>query len=298
MQFHNPEVLFALFLLIIPVIVHLFQLRKFRKENFTNVKFLRRVTRQTRKSSRLKKLLVLTTRLLLLSCIIFAFSRPYFPEENEISGALETVIYLDNSYSMQAEGQRGNLLERSKQELLEHFPENHNITLITNSEEYREVTSQDIQEVEFSPLPVDLNTIFLKAGSNFSGDRTAQKQFLFISDFKEGFQIPSGMTDSSVETYILPLRPQNFNNVSIDSAYFTGQAPGTGNLTVILKYTGQDPGNIPVSLYDGSLLLGKSSVEFSETSQKIEFPISEMEIVDGRLQIEDNGLQFDNTLYF
>ena len=298
MQFHNPEVLFALFLLIIPVIVHLFQLRKFRKENFTNVKFLRRVTRQTRKSSRLKKILVLTTRLLLLSCIIFAFSRPYFPEENEISGALETVIYLDNSYSMQAEGQRGNLLERSKQELLEHFPENHNITLITNSEEYREVTSQDIQEVEFSPLPVDLNTIFLKAGSNFSGDRTAQKQFLFISDFKEGFQIPSGMTDSSVETYILPLRPQNFNNVSIDSAYFTGQAPGTGNLTVILKYTGQDPGNIPVSLYDGSLLLGKSSVEFSETSQEIEFPISEMEIVDGRLQIEDNGLQFDNTLYF
>src|SRR5690606_31214452 len=98
MQFHNPEVLFALFLLIIPVIVHLFQLRKFRRESFTNVKFLRRLTTQTRKSSRIKKLLVLATRLLLLSCIIFAFARPYFPEENEIEGQVETVIFLDNSY--------------------------------------------------------------------------------------------------------------------------------------------------------------------------------------------------------
>ncbi|HSJ12255.1 MAG TPA: BatA domain-containing protein, partial [Gillisia sp.] len=66
MQFIHPEVLFALFLLIIPVIVHLFQLRKFRKESFTNVKFLKKLSRQTRKSSQLKKWLVLATRLLLL----------------------------------------------------------------------------------------------------------------------------------------------------------------------------------------------------------------------------------------
>ena len=32
MQFKNPELLYALFLLLIPVIVHLFQLRKFQKE--------------------------------------------------------------------------------------------------------------------------------------------------------------------------------------------------------------------------------------------------------------------------
>ncbi|MCB0375980.1 MAG: BatA domain-containing protein, partial [Sinomicrobium sp.] len=32
MTFTHPEMLWALFLLIIPVIIHLFQLRKFRKE--------------------------------------------------------------------------------------------------------------------------------------------------------------------------------------------------------------------------------------------------------------------------
>ncbi|MCJ7759389.1 MAG: BatA domain-containing protein, partial [Gillisia sp.] len=55
MQFNQPEVLYALFLLIIPVIIHLFQLRKFERENFTNVKFLKKLSQQTRKSSRLKK---------------------------------------------------------------------------------------------------------------------------------------------------------------------------------------------------------------------------------------------------
>ena len=37
MQFRHPELLYALFLLLIPILVHLFQLRKFKTEAFTNV---------------------------------------------------------------------------------------------------------------------------------------------------------------------------------------------------------------------------------------------------------------------
>lgn len=43
MQFKYPELLYALFLLVIPLIVHLFQLRKFEKVPFTNVAFLKSV---------------------------------------------------------------------------------------------------------------------------------------------------------------------------------------------------------------------------------------------------------------
>nr|MBA3986579.1 BatA domain-containing protein [Flavobacteriales bacterium] len=64
MQFKHPELLYALFFLIIPILVHLFHLRKFQKTPFTNVKFLKKVTLHTRKSSQLKKWLVLTSRLL------------------------------------------------------------------------------------------------------------------------------------------------------------------------------------------------------------------------------------------
>jgi hypothetical protein len=37
MQFKHPEILYFLFLLVIPILVHLFQLRRFKKEFFTNV---------------------------------------------------------------------------------------------------------------------------------------------------------------------------------------------------------------------------------------------------------------------
>lgn len=298
MQFHNPEVLFALFLLIIPVIVHFFQLRKFRREYFTNVKFLRRLTTQTRKSSRIKKLLVLTTRLLLLACIILAFSRPYFPEENEITGQAEIIVFLDNSYSMQAQGQRGSLLDRSKQELLEQLPEEQNITLITNSEVYPQVSRQEIQEIEYSAMPADLAGVLLRAGSSFSTGEQTEKKLLLLSNFKDGFDISAINSNLNVDTYVIPLKPQNQNNISIDSLFYTRLAPGDGTLTVILSYTGEDPGSVPVSLYNGPILLGKTSIEFSGSTGELEFPVTEEKIEKGRLNIEDNALQFDNELYF
>lgn len=46
MQFKHPELLYALFALLIPILIHLFQLRKFKKQAFTNVAFLKKVTSQ------------------------------------------------------------------------------------------------------------------------------------------------------------------------------------------------------------------------------------------------------------
>jgi len=77
MHFKNPEILYLLTLLIIPILVHLFQLQKFVKTPFTNVSFLYKIAQQTRKSSRIKKWLILATRLLLFSTIILTFSQPY-----------------------------------------------------------------------------------------------------------------------------------------------------------------------------------------------------------------------------
>src|SRR5690606_35558878 len=256
---------------------------------FTNVKFLRRLTTQTRKSSRIKKLLVLTTRLLLLACIILAFSRPYFPEENEITGQAEIIVFLDNSYSMQAQGQRGSLLDRSKQELLEQLPEEHNITLITNSEVYPQVTRQEIQEIEYSSMPAELAGVLLRAGSSFSTGEQTEKKLLLLSNFKDGFDISAVNSNLNVDTYVIPLKPQNQNNISIDSLFYTRLAPGDGTLTVILSYTGEDPGSVPVSLYNGPILLGKTSIEFSGSTGELEFPVTAEKIEKGRLNIEDNA---------
>ena len=125
MQFNHPEILALLFLLIIPILIHLFQLQRFKKEAFTNVKFLRQIELESRKSSRLKKLLILAARLLALACLILAFAQPEL-KKTEGQENRKTIIYLDNSLSLQATDNKGSeLLQNVKSDLidqLQNFP--------------------------------------------------------------------------------------------------------------------------------------------------------------------------------
>ena len=130
MLFKYPELLWAFFLLLIPIFIHLFQLRRFKKTPFTNVKLLQKVVAQSRKSSAIKKWLLLISRVLLLSGLILAFSQPYFASESA-AFAKETVIYLDNSFSMQAKTENGTMLQGAVQKLLKDLPTDKIFTLIT-----------------------------------------------------------------------------------------------------------------------------------------------------------------------
>ena len=104
MQFKNPEILYFLLLLIIPILVHLFQLRKFKKVPFTNVAFLQKLVIENRKSSQLKKWLILATRMLLIAATVIAFAQPYF-SNTTIDSKQHFTIYLDNSLSNTAKGE-------------------------------------------------------------------------------------------------------------------------------------------------------------------------------------------------
>ncbi len=299
MQFNQPEVLYALFLLIIPVIIHLFQLRKFERENFTNVKFLKILSQQTRKSSRLKKWLVLATRLLILTSIIFAFAQPYFPSEDPEEDNIETVIYLDNSYSMQAVGQRGRLLERSIQDLLENLPDDRDFTLFTNTDEYKNADKKDLQKIGYSVSHLNFETVLLKAKNTFSNDPTSLKKLLLISDFQEKFKFPLTFNSKGITLYPLAQRPERLENIQLDSAFITSKIIDTRILNVQLSYSGNQPENTSVSLYNGDNLIGKTSMDFSEKKlQQLEFPLDNKPILNGLIKIEDNGLQFDNRLFF
>ena len=145
MQFQNPEILYLLALLIIPILVHLFQLQKFVKVPFTNVDFLQKIAQQTRKSSRIKKWLILTIRLLLFSTIIFAFSQPYFSDKHK-NTTQHNFIYLDNSLSTHTKGEKGDLLQTAIQEIIEHASEKDNYSLLTNSEFYNKITYSTLKE--------------------------------------------------------------------------------------------------------------------------------------------------------
>jgi hypothetical protein len=121
MRFIYPEFLFALSALAIPIIIHLFNFRRFKKIYFTNVRFLREIKQDTQSKSRLKHLLILISRLLAVAFLVFAFAQPFIPSGfQRTSGGNERIsIYIDNSYSMDAVGKTGNLLEMAKKKARE-----------------------------------------------------------------------------------------------------------------------------------------------------------------------------------
>lgn len=301
MQFKHPELLYALFLLLIPIIVHLFQLRKFQKEAFTNVAFLKEVTQQTRKSSQLKKWLILLTRLLLLAAIIFAFAQPFISKTNIFNTDKETVIYLDNSFSMQAKGKQGELLKRAIQDLISNVPENQKLSLFTNDNVYRNTSikaiKNDLLQLEYSGKPMNTNAVLLKAKTLFSRNSSLHKNLIYISDFQQKNGALQEESDTLINILPVKLQPVNSNNITLDSAYISNTTASNIELTVSLKNNGDNLENLPISLYNNDELIAKTSVAINKTAETT-FTLPNNTVINGTITIEDTGLQYDNSLFF
>lgn len=302
MHFKYPELLYALILLVIPILVHLFQLRRFRVTPFTNVKFLKKAVSQTRRSSRLKKFLILFTRLFMLICLILAFAQPYFPPASGEIKETETVIYLDNSFSMQARGRNGVLLKRSIQDLLENIRGEEVVTLFTNDEEYSNISGNmlrdRLQDLDFSPGELSWKAIRLKADNLFRNSVNSQKNFIAISDFQHLQDSVTAPRYNEINTYLVQLKPENLNNVVIDSAWVTSADLDETTLEVSFSRYGEKQEEIAVGLYDGDRMLSRKTVELLDNGGNTTFSLSTGAISHGRIETEDNSLQFDNRLYF
>jgi len=301
MQFKNPELLYALFLLVIPILIHLFQLRRFQKVEFTNVKFLKSVKLQTRKSSQLKKWLTLLTRMLLLACAIIAFAQPFIPNTEDFNDTQETVIYLDNSFSMQAKGNNGHLLNEAIQDIITTFPEDEKITLFTNDATFRNTTvkamKNDLIQLPFSPTQFNYDAAYLKGKQLFSSDKTSTKNLILVSDFQQKEGALNLEADSTFQLKLVQPKSSIVSNISIDSVYVSNTTAETLDLTVKLTNQAEPLDNVSVSLFNDDILFAKNSVAVKKEAE-VSFTVSNNAIVNGKLTIEDSGLQYDNTFYF
>jgi hypothetical protein len=303
MYFKYPELLFALFLLFIPIIVHLFQLRRFQKEEFTNVRFLKKISRQTRQSSRIKKWLVLASRLLAMAFLIFAFAQPYLPASSAAFESSNTLVYLDNSFSMQAAGPKGQLLPAAIQSLLESLPKGENLNLLTNNEEYLDTDAAEIrnilQDLNFSATPFEFKNLKLKAERFFQQNPADQQELLILSDFQQNSGFPAKPDAENFNYRLIPYQPKNISNISLDSAFIAERNLENIILNVQLSTSANREDQIPVSLMAGEELLGKSAVKFNENNKaEVVFTLPNNPVNNGRIEIEDNGLQYDNELFF
>ncbi|WP_209402984.1 BatA domain-containing protein [Pseudozobellia sp. WGM2] len=301
MQFKYPELLWALFLLLIPIFIHLFQLRRFKKTPFTNVKFLKKVVVESRRSNVLKKWLLLITRLLLLAAMVIAFAQPFFAKKQALKEK-ETVIYLDDSFSMQLTSEGAPILQSAVQQLIKSIPKNQKFSLFTNKSTYRNVSIEQLQNdllsLAFTNKQLGLNEIYLKANTLFSSDDSTQKNLILVSDFQQrmGDNEINIVDDGKVN--LVRLTSESTANVSIDSVYIKSIADNRLDLSASLS-TSTDLKSIPVSLYNDTTLTAKTSAKFDGNKKgEVNFTISNNESFRGKIEVIDQGLKYDNHLYF
>ena len=301
MQFKHPEILWALFLLIIPILIHLFQLRRFTKTPFTNVAMLQKVVSESRKSNTLKKWLLLFTRLLLLAAIILAFAQP-FSSSNTALQEKETVVYLDDSFSMQAKNNGISLLEKAVQDVVKNIDGERTFSLFTNERTFANVKLSDVQNsllsLPYSYKQLNLDEIGLKANSLFSSNNGTVKNLIVLSDFQERISEGNIQLDTTIRTHFVPMEPKEVGNISIDSVFVQEGLNDQNTLKVFLS-GGTTDNPLPISLFNDNELIAKTAAKFnSDGSAEVEFTIPANQRLNGRLSIMDNALGYDNRFYF
>lgn len=303
MLFRQPGILYFLLLLAVPIVVHLFKLRKFQKEYFTNVELLKQIQLKTRKSSELKKWLILAMRLLALSCIIFAFAQPYFPSAEKSLSDSKTLIYLDNSLSMQAPGKNGPLLPRAVQDLLSDFPQDIPVTLLTNDQTFQNTPLESIKnellELNYTNRHISEKELILKANQAFSNRTGSQNNLLILSDF-QNFS-PAGfdsINSAGLKIHFAIQQGITQINVSLDSLRIENGENENLKIKVWVRSESAVK-DVPISLFVEKELAGKASLSIERNkTETTEFTIQKKGVINGFVQIEDNGLYFDNRLYF
>ena len=301
MHFKNPEVLYFLFLLIIPILVHLFQLQKFKKVPFTNVAFLSKIIQQSRKSSQLKKWLILATRLLLFSAIVFAFSKPYLGNKSTQKNK-HTFIYLDNSLSMSSKGEKGNLLQNSINKIIQNANKKNRYSLQTNTNFYKDISFSTLKEelinTSYSTNKSDIETVLLKINSLKKEETNTLYDYILISDFQNTYR--NNFTNVNTNLNLVKTKNSVYSNISIDSVYTKQKSIDNNTINAIVRNQGNPQKNIPIAIYNNTILKSKQvfSIDKDET-KTVSFQLQNPEEFKGKIEITfSDTFSFDNTFYF
>ncbi|MBL4578577.1 MAG: BatA and WFA domain-containing protein [Flavobacteriales bacterium] len=317
-NFLYPSFLFALFAIAIPIIIHLFNFRRYKKVLFTNVRFLKEIKQQTRAKSQLKHLLVLASRILAVSFLVFAFAQPYIPVEKNLVVVKENLvsIYIDNSFSMDATNANGRLLEQAKSaamEIASGFRVTDQYQLLTNNfaGRQRRLLNQEefleqVSNVKMSSHVRSLADVVQRQGEVFEGRADGGKRSFIISDFqRSNTQVDQIVSDSSVAYTLVPLSPQERANLYIDSCWFESpirRFNQPDQLTVrVRNISDKEYDNIPLKLMINGVqkALGSCSVGPNRSVDvSLSFTVIEPGIINAVVSLTDYPVTFDDAFYF
>ena len=313
MRYQNPQLLYFLFAIVIPILIHLFNFRKHKTIYFSSIRFLKEIKEDKRKRSNLKNLLILLSRILAIFFLVMAFAKPFIPLNKEHKPTKNIFIYIDNSFSMDAENENGNLLAQAKEKarsICKSYPTESNFWLITNdflAKYNKSVNASAIQnyidEISTTVYSKNLTQIVNRQTSA----NTKNSHLYIISDMQNiGLQVEKLSTiDSTTTLFLISLTANKNENLSIDSCWINNPVfSDEKEVTLFASINNHSDKSINEQVVFLELNGKQKSQQYINLKAKEHKTFSFTFLTDnsaiqlGVIKINDHPITFDNNCYF
>jgi hypothetical protein len=281
------------------------------------VKLLQEILLKTKRESQIQHLIVLFLRIFGIAALAFSFAQPYLPNEKfETQSGTVVSVFVDNSFSMEAQTQQTSLLNEAidvAKKIGDAFSYNDEFVLITNdfSAQEAQIINKDelllrLEDINITPKSKKLEQ-FLHFNQNVTAkSHKAQKIAYFISDFQRNqYDFATLQKDTTQLAFLIPIENKGMNNISIDSCWFNMPVFQVGysvGVTVrISNYGTEEVVKLPVKLYVNNEQRALGAVDIkphSYTDFTLSYTIQQAGIQAGMVEVYDTPITFDDRFYF
>jgi hypothetical protein len=333
LTFLNPFVLFGLAAAAIPIVLHIFNLRKLQTIEFSTLSFLKELQKTKIRRLKLRQLLLLFLRTLLVILIVLAFSRPTtkgsLPSGLAEQAKTTAVILFDDSQSMTANDELGELLQQAKNSaltVLNLLKDGDEVFLVRLSDVpldgTKEIPSSQrnfpavrsaIKDIKPSSVHRTIEDALRFTSRLLSSSKNFNKEVYIISDFQSGSleskfnasKATEQLFASTTQFFLIPLGKRELQNLAVESI----EIPNTifeVNRPFIVKakltnHGTSDVQNHVVSIYQERSRAAQKGVDI-RTGQSVETDFTLIPkhsgFLDGTVELEDDDLEFDNRRFF
>jgi hypothetical protein len=327
MTFLNPLYLIALAAAAIPIILHLLNLRKSRIVEFSTLAFLKELQRSKIRKLKIKQWLLLALRTLIVVFMVLAFTRPAFRGSFDFlpgsQAKSSVVIILDDSFSMGASDEGGQLFKQAKEkaasvlDMLRAGDEAAIITLSGAAKETVQFTTalnalrKQLEQTQPSFAHMSLLDGLTAASALLQQSDNFNKEIYILSDEqKSHFTVDAQrktplLFDPAVKTFLVRLGTRRIENtavvdVKVENVLFEQGKPVEISATVLNDGTSAIAGGIVSIFLDGERVAQKSVDVEPGALQHVQFSVTPKAsgFVSGFVELEDDGIPEDNRRYF
>jgi hypothetical protein len=331
MTFLNPFILFGLAAAAIPIILHLLNLRKLRTIEFSTLTFLKELQQTKIRRLKIRQILLLIVRTLLVIFIVLAFSRPAL--QGSFLGSIGTnahstvVLIVDDSFSMSASGERGELFHQAKERV------QNIISLLKEGDDAFLIRLSDLPSATIEPATHDFSALSTVVGEAtlsattrsmedalrlsarlLSTSKNANQEVYLFSDFQRTLFPPDAGSNAAmraalfgpgVRFFTIDAGGGDVSNLGVDSVVVRSQIlekekPVQITATVT-NYSAMPVQRAVVSVYLDDTRLAQNSIDagpWSSSTVELTVTPSRTGHIRGRVVIEDDAIGEDNQRFF